>query len=134
MKKNISVAAIFALLLLAGCGNPINPPIEGRSDPFVPPQPEFADGALREQTAIGRIVVTTDSAGLLHVDVPIRSTNDMQIIIDYRVTFVDQNSVPLGPPTGWTAVTLPPNVTQDIQVNSSSSRATDFRMDLRYAQ
>jgi hypothetical protein len=78
--------------------------------------------------------VTRDVSDLLHVDVPLRSTTDLQIIADWRVTFLDQNGVPLDAPTGWTAITLPPNVYQDIQITSPSTRATDFRIDLRYAR
>jgi uncharacterized protein YcfL len=128
-----SLLFLLPLFALFGCHN-INPPIEGRADPYAPPPVEFSDSDLREQTAIGRIVVTRDASNLLHVDVPLRSTTDLQIIADYRVTFLDQNGVPLAPPTGWTAVTLPPNVFQDIQVNSPTTRATDFRIDLRYAR
>ena len=127
------IIVVIPLLLTDGC-NQISPPIEGRADPYSSPQLDFSDAGLRDQTAIGRIAVIRDSSDLMHVDVPIRSTTDAQIIIDYRVMFMDQNNVPLSAPTGWTAVTLPPNVYQDIQVNSSSTRATDFRMDLRYAR
>jgi uncharacterized protein YcfL len=133
MKLTRSLLVLLPLLATFGC-NTMSPPIEGRSDLYASPQVLFSDRDLREQTAIGQISVKFDESHLLHVDVPLRSTTDLQIIVDYRVTFLDQNGIPLGPPTGWTAFTLPPNVYQDIQVNSPTTRAADFRIELRYAR
>jgi hypothetical protein len=133
MKLAQKFLLFLPLLALTAC-NQMSPPIPGRADPYSSPQVEYSDADLREQTAIGRITVTRDVSDLLKVDVPLRSTTDMQIIADWRVTFLDSNGVPLDAPTGWTAITLPPNVYQDIQVTSPSTRAADFRIDLRYAR
>jgi uncharacterized protein YcfL len=126
-----SVLLALSLLALAACAPE---PIKGRADQYSPSQVNYSDQDLRDNTAIGQVKITFDESKLMHVDVPIRATTDIQIYADYRVTFLDANGIPLAPPTGWTAVTLAPNIFQDIQVNSSSPRAADFRMDLRDAR
>jgi hypothetical protein len=77
--------------------------------------------------------VSRDDAGLLFVNVPIRATTDLKLYVDYRVTFFDRNGQPLNQ-TGWMQKTLAPNIPDQITVNSSSSRAADFQMDLRYSE
>src|SRR4051812_28763541 len=98
---------LLPLLALIGC---VKAPIEGRADTYTEAQVNFVDGDLRDHTAIGRPILSYDESHILHVDVPVRATTDLQLYVDYRVTFFDQNHVPLGPATGWTAHTLPPNV------------------------
>ena len=129
--KTKSVLLSLSLLTLVACGPK---PIQGRADQYSPSQVNYIDQDLRDNTAIGQLKITFDESKLMHVDVPIRAASDIQLYADYRVTFLDANGIPLGPPTGWTAITLAPNVFQDIQFNSSSPRAADFRMDLRDAR
>jgi Protein of unknown function (DUF1425) len=123
--------AVLPLIALAGC---VPAPIEGRADTYTPAQLNFTSRDLRSDTAIGKIQLRKDESGILHVDVPVRNTTIIPIEADYRISFVDQNGMLIEGPNGWTNVTLPPNVWQDIQVNSASPRATDFHMDLRPAQ
>src|SRR5205814_4121732 len=123
-----------ALPLLLSASACVKAPIEGRAETYSPAQVNFVDQNLRDHTAIGRINFTRDESNLLHADVPVRATTDLQLYVDWRVTWLDRNGVPLGPPTGWTAVTLAPNVFQDILTNSPSPRAADMKMDLRYAR
>ena len=124
---------LFALLLLAlvACRPD---PIRAHADQYAPSQLNFIDQDLRDNTAIGQIKMTFDDSKLLHIDVPIRTTTSLPLYADYRVSFVDANGLPLGPPTGWTAVRLPSNDFQDILLTSSSPRAADFRLDLRDAR
>ena len=130
--KSIKLAAIaLPILAMVSC---VKAPIVGRADTYTSDQVNFVDEDLRDHTAIGRIKLSTDESGLLHVDVPVRATTDLQLYVDYRVSFVDQNGISLGAPTGWITQTLPPNTFSDILVNSSSPRARDFHMDLRYAK
>jgi hypothetical protein len=119
------------LMILVGCS--VNPPIEGRADPYQPAQIHFATEELRGDTAVGRPILARDDAGMLLVTIPIRSAIDKTLYIDYRVTFFDRNGVPLehfGPFTK----TLDPNTPDRIQVNSTTSRAADFQVDFRYAR
>src|SRR4051812_48278052 len=104
MKQIIKLATlILPILMLSAC---LKPPIEGRAETYAPAQLNYADIDLRDNTAIGRIKFSRDESDLLHVDVPIRATTDMQLYVDWRVTWLDKNGVPLGPPTGWTTITL----------------------------
>jgi uncharacterized protein YcfL len=129
--KAKSVLIALSLLALAGCRPD---PIRAHADQYAPSQLNFIDQDLRDNTAIGQIKVTFDDSKLLHIDVPIRATTSLPLYTDYRVSFVDANGLPLGPPTAWTAVRLPSNDFQDILLTSSSPRAADFRLDLRDAR
>ncbi len=126
-----SIFIVLPLLAIASCRPD---PILTRADQYGPTQINFVDQDLRDSTAIGQVKVTFDESKLLHVDVPIRSTTKLPLYADYRVSFVDANGIPLGPPTPWTAVRLSPDEFQNISVTSSSPRAADFRMDLQDAR
>jgi hypothetical protein len=123
---------MLVLVILAGCGP--TPPIEGQRDPYDPAQVHFTSRELRRDTAVGTPVATRDEHGLLHVTVPIRSTRARQLHVDYRVTFFDRNRQAIGQPTGWMGKVLEPRVFDQIQVNSTSPLAEDFRVDLRHSQ
>lgn len=130
--KAIKLLCIVPLLLSAtAC---MKAPIEGRAETYSPAQINFVDQDLSDRTAIGRIRFSRDESDLLHAAVPIRATTNLQLYVDWRVTWLDRNGMPLGPPTGWTAMTLAPNVFQDLLLNSPSPRAGDIKLDLRYAK
>src|ERR1700722_6330730 len=113
--KARSVLFALPLLALAACRPD---PIRAQAGQYAPSQVNFVDQDLRDNTAIGQIKMTFDDSKLLHIDVPIRATTSLPQYADYRVSFFDANGIPLGPPTGWTAVKLPPNGFQDILVTS----------------
>lgn len=121
---------LLVLLAIAGC---VTPPIQGRQDPYVPPQVTFAESRLARSTAIGTPVLTRDAGGILHVQVPIRSTLNRQLIIDWRATFFDRDGQVVWK-TDWKDKTLAPHVPDEIQFNSTTAQAADFQLDLRYAK
>jgi hypothetical protein len=74
------------------------------------------------------------NGGILFVTVPIRSASNLDLHVDYRVTFLNQAGSPIYQ-SGWTGgTTLVRNVFSEIQFNSPSADAADFRLDLRYSQ
>ena len=121
---------LISVLALTSCTG-VNPPIQGREDPYVPAQVHFDSDQLRTDTAIGQPVVTRDQFGLLHVMLPIRSAVDHQLPAQYRVTFFDQNRITLDQQS-WIDKTLTANTPDQITVNSVDKRAADFEIDLRY--
>ncbi len=126
-----SLLCIAILMSLAGCG--VRPPIQGRADPYQPAQVHFDSEQLRKDTAIGTPLLARDESGLLVVTVPIRSAINKTLYVDYRVTFFDSTGQPIqryGPFTK----TLDPNTPDQIKVNSTTPRATDFQVDFRYAR
>jgi hypothetical protein len=125
----MALCVLFASFF-TGC---VKAPIEGRQDPYQSNQVNFAQEDLRRSTAIQAPRVTRDAAGLLYVSVPIRAATNKQLYVDYRFTFLDQNGQEVFR-TGWSPKTLAPNVFDQISANSTSPRAADFRMDLRWAQ
>lgn len=124
----------FPMLLIAvalvGC---VKAPIEPRADPYLPAQVQMASEDLRTHTAVGQPKLSRDDAGLLHVMIPIRSASDLTIYIDYRATFLDDKGLVINQ-TGWLSKTLPPNTPDFIQLNSTSPRAADFQVDVKYSQ
>ena len=124
--------AVLVALTLVGCG--VKKPFEGRHDLYPPGQIHFASQMLQDNTAVGTPIAGRDDVGnILYVTVPIRSTRNEQMYVDYRVTFIDRNGQQLSQ-TGWLTETLTPNVPDTIRVNSMSPRAADFQIDFRQAK
>lgn len=124
---------LLVLVAMAGCRS-INPPIEGRAEPYGLPQITFASEGLRQSTAVTPPAVQRDDAGnLLFVTVPIRNTTSKAYTIDYKTTFLDRNGGYLSE-TGWLSLPLEANSPATIQVNSTSARAADFQIAIRRAK
>ena len=130
MKRTLALLIPLALL---GC-NTVRGPIEGRADPFVPPQVSFADKDLANSTAVSAPNLQRDDAGnLLHVTLPIRSAINKTLYVDYKVSFYDAGGG-VTSETGWMTKTLEANTPDTISVNSTNNRASDFRLALRWAR
>src|SRR3954447_2130689 len=124
---------ICSALLLGACTGTVSPPIQGRADPYPTAQVHLDSEQLRRDTAIGTPILVHNESGMLIVTLPIRSAIDQTLYVDYRVTFFDRNGVPIeryGPFTK----TLDGHTPDQIQVNSTTTRAADFQIDLRYAK
>lgn len=131
MKTPLTLLTLF--LLTIGCDK-VNKPIEGRADPYLAPQISFADPNLRKMTAVGTPIVARDSiSNHLIVTVPIRSAVNKTLYVDYSVTFVDRNGVPVGN-YGPLTKTFDPNVPDQITVQSTTPEAADFQLALRFAR
>ena len=132
MKELILILLLtLSLLITFGCG--VRPPIEGRRDPFTPPQVSIAENSLKHATAVGDPRVTRDSSGLLVVTVPVRSETNQDLHVDYQVAFLDSAGHQLSQ-TGWFTKTLTSKVPDEITVSSMSAQAADFRMKFRWAR
>ncbi len=128
--KLLTLAALFTL---AGCADTIKPPIQARQDPYQREQIHITNMDLRRHTAVDHPFITRDDGGLLQVQVPIRAATNLKLYIDYRVTFFDRNGQEITQ-TGWLHKTLSPNTPDQITFNSTSPRAADFQLDLRYSE
>ena len=124
---------LAAALSAAACQPRVRGPVEPREDTAGWPQIMLADRDLRRRIVVRQPLVTQDRAGLLYVTVPVRSTTERQMTIEYRVTFFDENRVPIQETT-WFPKTLPPLTQETLTVNSTSPRADDFQMDIRPAK
>lgn len=125
---------LLGLLSLSACQQGVNAPIQARQDPYPEDQLMIAQEDLRRKTAFDRPILTRDAqSGILYVTVPVRNTSDKQLFVDYRFTFLDANGQETFK-TGWINKVLAPNVPDRITANSTSARAIDFRMDLRWAR
>ncbi len=133
MFARIALTTIASLAFL-GCNSSVRPPIEGRMDPYVPPQVTFAQKDLARDTAVSAPNLQRDDAGnLLHVTLPIRSATNQTLYVDYKVTFLDRDGGVLSE-TGWKSKTLEANTPDSISVNSTSPRASDFQLALRWSR
>ena len=122
----------LGLLSLVGCTR-VRPPIEPREDPHPWPQINISDRDLARRIAVRQPVVERDPAGLVYVTVPIRSTTEHDLTIEYRSTFYDRNHTPIFQST-WFPKTMTPLTQDTIQANSTSNRTEDFQIDIRPAQ
>ncbi|HEX2973746.1 MAG TPA: hypothetical protein VHP11_15545 [Tepidisphaeraceae bacterium] len=118
------------MVMLAGC---VKAPIEGRADPYVAPQVSFADADLANRTAVLPPIMERKD-GILYVTVPVRVASDLDLHIDYQVTFFNENGAPIEQTSWIGGTTITRNSYRYIKVNSSSGNAVDFHMQLRYAQ
>jgi uncharacterized protein YcfL len=123
----------LTLFGLSACTPRVRGPIEPREDTAPWPQVMLSDRELGAKIAVRQPIVTQDAAGLLFVTIPLRSTTRHQMTIEYRVTFYDQNRVPIQETT-WFPRTLPPFTQETLTVNSTSPRADDFQIDIRPAK
>src|SRR5258706_16093943 len=131
------LATIGLLALLAGCTADPPPYREGRAEAYGPPQVQITGldaENLRLSTVIDRPISNRDQADLLYVIVPLRNTSDRVLHIQYRYNFVDAKGEPLPENIAWNHKTLEPGATERISFNSTSARAADFQMDLRYSR
>ena len=125
------------VLALSACSK-APPYTEGRAERFTPPQIMFTgpDGDdLRNATLVDQPILARDGAELLRVTVPVRATANQVLHTQYRVTFYDNTGQPLpGSPTGWFRKDLEPGGRELIVFNSTSPRAADFQMEVRWAR
>ena len=133
--NSTALRVMLGVVLAAWCaGGCIKKPIQGRADIYPPAQVHFTEEDLRRKTAVGVPVVNRDDAGdILLVTVPIRAATNLQLYVQYRVTFLDSYGQVVWQST-WFNKTLAPNVFDQVSVNSPSPRAADFRIDFRYAK
>jgi hypothetical protein len=128
------ITCLTLTMLALGCADRVRAPIEGRQDPYAPPQVQFASNDLRKQTAVAAPELARDDTGnLLYVTLPIRSAVNKTLYVDYRVTFLDRAGRPVGP-ASWQTAVLQSNIAQRITSNSTSANAVDFQVDLRWAR
>lgn len=129
---------LFSLILLTallGCQSSVPAPVPGRADPYIPQQINIADKNLRTRTAFMQPNLARDAqTGILFVSVPARVTYEKQLYVEYRTVFLDDRGMEINPDATWMRKTLAPNVWTTLTANSTTPRAVDFRMDMRYGR
>jgi uncharacterized protein YcfL len=124
---------VLGLTLIAGCSSS-NAPITARQETYPRHQVHLVDAELRGKTMVGN-PETYREDGLLYVIVPVRSTTDRNLHIDYRFMFFDEHGRPIEPMTKWLGgKTLPAHTPDQIMFNSTSANAADFQLDIRWAR
>jgi uncharacterized protein YcfL len=131
-----SIIPVLAFVA-AGCTSNPAPYREGRAEQYAPPQVQITGidaEDLRQSTVIDRPQTYRDPANLLYVTLPVRNTSDQVLHVQYRYNFLDEAGRPLPANIAWNKKTLEPGSTERITFNSTSAKATDFQLDLRYAR
>jgi uncharacterized protein YcfL len=131
-KSLVAVPALGLALLGAapGCHDP-NAPIEARGERYGQPWLTLGSGGLRNSIMVDNANVVRDrDTGILKVAVPVRSTNDKQQYIQYRMTFLDAAGMQINDVNG--TITIPAHGFQTITANGTSDRAESFRLFLTY--
>jgi uncharacterized protein YcfL len=129
---------VMALLgLLAGCAQDPPPYREGQAERYAPPQVQMTGlnaEDLQRSTVVDRPITYRDAANLLFVTVPLRNISEQVLHVQYRYNFLDDQGRPLPENIAWNRKTLEPGATERITFNSTTPRAADFQMDLRYSR
>ena len=132
LRSTLVALALAALSALAGCAK-VRPPVEPREDVHPWPQIQLDDRELAGKIAVRQPLVQRDSAGLLFVTVPVRSTTRHQITIEYQSVFYDRDHAPIFEST-WFPTTRTPVTQTPTAANSTSNRAEDFQINIRQAR
>ena len=125
-------ALVTAAALTAGCSN-VKRPYRTTADPYTPSQVQLADTRMERLLAFGQPNVSRDQAGLLFVSLPVRPATSRSQLVNYRFTFLDETGREL-PGGTWQTKKLQSNVVDNIEGNSTSPRAADFRVDIKTAE
>jgi uncharacterized protein YcfL len=137
MMKKTLLGLAGLLVAAAGCSSDVPGYREGRAERYAPPQVQITGVDaydLQRSTVIDRPSTYRDAANLLFVTVPVRNTSDQILHVQYRYNFVDDQGRPMPENIAWNRKTLEPGSTERITFNSTSPRAADFQMDLRYSR
>lgn len=133
--RGFEVGCVVCLLVGAfGCQAKISPdsvlgdPLPLSAYPAISVEPQLAsvlvsdgDRILWEQGSRGRAASLT---------VPVRSIADVRIPIQHRALWFDERGAEIGS-TQWRRMVLEPQLEQQIQVNSLSSEAQSWRLEIR---
>lgn len=127
-----AAAGISAGLVLTGCADTIRAPGSATPDPLpnvAYPKIEAAEG-LGEYLSYGDVKITSQKP--LTVQVPIRPrTESEDLRVQYRFIFLDQFGVALNPDAAWTWRKLASRRQDFLSGNAMTSKATDWRLEIR---
>ncbi|HEY0008460.1 MAG TPA: DUF1425 domain-containing protein, partial [Tepidisphaeraceae bacterium] len=127
------ILSLLTFACLVGCKS-ITPASRGRED-ITDHRGVFFDRTHREQlrssTAVLQDRVTRDQFGLLSVTIPIRSTVDRSLYLEYSYEFFDSTGKSVEGPLGPRRFTLDPGSPGTIQFSSTSNAASDYRVTVR---
>ena len=133
--KTILALSLASLALTAGCQNPgPSAPSRPRADITDHRGTFFGttyDDQIRESTAVLQEVVGTDQFGLMTVTVPIRSTVNRTLSLEYTYEFYDAAGRKLEGVT-WLPIVLEAGAPGTIQFTSTQTQARDFRVTIRF--
>lgn len=124
-------AVVGASLFVTGCDT-VRAPGSATPDPLpnvAYPKIEAAEG-LGEYLSYGDVKITSQSP--LTVQVPIRArTESEDLRVQYRFIFADQFGTVLNPDAAWTWRKLASRRQDFLSGNAMSSKATDWRLQIR---
>lgn len=79
-------------------------------------------------------VIRDEYSGTLGVTVPVRSIYASELLLEYRVLFLDPNGAEENPNTPWRSFKLSGRARRVIEANSLRSNTADWRMEIRPLQ
>lgn len=135
MLRVFTLSALTALAL-TGCAKKDVSPYVGQQDPVASPNnnPRIvtSSGDLMQSLGFDQpIVLRRDD--LLTVSVPTRNLSSERYLLDYRFVWYDKDGMELRPAMGWREVVIEPRDQKRIAANAIDSRATDWKIQLRWA-
>lgn len=136
-RASICLAISLALAVTTGCQQPtVLPPATG-ADP-VPldndPRIVALDG-LDQFLVVSDPIIDQEPDGLLRVSVPARVIMEEGVIrVQYRFLFLDERGFTLRPEEQWRYLVMPARTLVSMESISLSTRAKDWRLQIRSAR
>ncbi len=134
--KYPSLVLCLATFMLSGCSSN-TAPSPGLADPYPAPinNPVVSVApTLQPWLGFQPAVITNDSGTPLHVQTPVRSLSEHQLLIDYRYLYYDDGGMQLGPLMGWHFLALEPKQTAYLDGKAMDSRAKTYRLEVRWSR
>lgn len=134
---SVLVMGLSGLAVTTGCQQPkILPPAVGGD-----PVPMANDPRIVAHDGLDGFIVASDPVvdrepgGLLRVSVPVRVIMDDGVIrVQYRFLYQDEKGLPLRPEEQWRYLVLPARTLVTMDSSAMSTRAVDWRLQIRSAR
>lgn len=127
--------AVLMTALVLGCqDDAFKAPPSPRDDPLPPgtyPRVIALEG-LHKALVTGRPIVEKRSERTpLRVTVPVRSTADVMMNLQYKFEFFDSLGRPLDTRAGWRFIRIAPRTEVTLDASAVSQEAADWRVEIR---
>lgn len=142
--RTIAVASAMGATLLtglAGCNDPIKAPLGARQDALPAdqyPKVNIVDDNFQLQKFLvvdntSIVAVGAMDGKPMSVTVPVRSTADNRMRLQYQFYWRDNNGVTIGQ-SGWRRIEAEPRTQFQATANAITQEAVDWRLEIRSAR
>jgi uncharacterized protein YcfL len=134
LKLVVSCLCLGGILGIGGCKADTSP-IGGQYDEVSRyPNITLSQGTLQEALGFQEPIVSRTADNFMHVSLPVRARSNEELLIEYRVIWLDASLQPLRPETAWVPLRLEPRQPYNITVQSTTPLATNYNLQFRWSR